>query len=223
MRYVKLLLIFSVVLVFTGCSIKKYYFPMSEMTNGKVYKYECKSDSSRTEYWKLTSNLNENTLVTEAFNSEYEQYEFFKEGLTKEGSKLLEFVSYRTEENGQKQNDVTNKPIELDVFKWKTGTPYLYSSESIEEYYGKVTFEKKREYIGNVKINVFGKEYKALKFKENYKTEVPKANQKYEYIQFSYYAKGLGLVKMEKEYSDGIKRILELTEIIPVSEWNKRQ
>ena len=196
---------------------------MSELTNGKVYKYECKAEPSKTEYWKLTSNLTESTLITEAFNSEYKQYEFFKEKITKEGSKLLEFISYRTEENGQKQKTVTNKPIELDVFKWKTGNPYLYSSESIEEYYGKVTFEKKREFIGEVKINILGKEYKALKFKGNYKTEVPKTKQKYEYSQFSYYAKGLGLVKMEKEYSDGTKRILELTEIISTSEWNKRQ
>ena len=196
---------------------------MSELTESKIYKYECKSEPSKTEYWKLTSNLTENTLITEAFNSEYIQYEFFKEQLTKEGSKLLEFISYRTDDNGQKENDVINKPIELDVYKWKTDKPYRYSTEAVEEYYGKVTFEKRREFIGEVKINVLGKEYKALKFKGNYKTEVPKTKQVYQYSQFSYYAKGIGLVKMEKEYSDGTKRVLELTEIISNSEWNKRQ
>ncbi|BAO76427.1 hypothetical protein [Winogradskyella sp. PG-2] len=223
MRYLKLITIFIIILILSGCSIKDYYFPMSELTKGKVYKYECKSEPSKTEYWKLTSNLTENTIITEAFNSEFIQYEFFKEELTKEGSKLLEFISYRTNENGQKEKEIINKPIELDVFKWKTDNPYRYSSEATEEFYGKVMFEKRREFIGEVKVNVLGREYKALKFKGFYKTEVPKTNQKYEYSQFSYYAKGLGLVKMEKEYSDGTKRTLELTEIISNSEWNKRQ
>jgi len=90
---------------------------MSELTESKIYKYECKAEPSKTEYWKLTSNLTENTLTTEALNSEYKQYEFFKEQLTKEGSKLLKVISFRTDDNGQKENTITNKPIELDVFK----------------------------------------------------------------------------------------------------------
>ena len=52
---------------------------------------------------------------------------------------LLEFVSYRTYENGQKDT-VVNKPIELDVFKWNKNVAYQYSSESLDGDYGKITF-----------------------------------------------------------------------------------
>lgn len=195
---------------------------MSELTESKVYKYECKLDSTKTEYWKLTSDLTNNILTTEAFNFEYVQYELFKEQITENGSKLLEFVSYRTSKDGL-TDTVVNKPIELDVFKWKANEKYQYSSELIDENYGKVTFMKKREFIGKEKMVILEKEYDVLKFKGNYKTEVEKTNQSYEKNQFSYYAKGVGLVKMDKEYSDGTKITLELTEIITNSEWEKRK
>ena len=220
MKYVKLIFTFIVILTLVRCSIKDYYFPMSELTESEIYKYECKSEPSKTEYWKLTSNLTDNILITEAFDSEYKQYEFFKEQLTGNGSELLEFISYRTYDNGRKET-VINKPIERDVFKWRTRNPYKYSSESIENDYGKVTFKKKREFVGKEKMTILGKEYNVLKFKGNYKTEIENTKQSYEKNQFSYYAKGIGLVKMDKEYSDGTKVILELTEIISNNEWRK--
>ena len=209
-------------MTFSSCSIKDYYFPMSELTESKIYKYECKLDNSKTEYWKLTSNEANNILVTEAFNFEFEQYEFFKEKLTNKGSELMEFISYRKNDKGE-NDTIINKPKELDVFKWKTNESYQYSSETIENYYGKVTFRKEREFIGKEKMTILGKEYKVLKFKGNYKTKVEKTNELYEKNQFSYYAKGIGLVKMDKKYSDGTTIILELTEIISNAEWKKRQ
>jgi len=195
---------------------------MSELTESKIYKYECKLDSTKTEYWKLTSNLKNNTLITEAFNFKYIQYEFFKEQLSDNGSELLEFISYRTSYNGQ-VDTIFNSPIELDVFKWTTKTPYQYSSESIEDGYGKMTFKKKREFINKEKMTILGKEYNVLKFKGNYKTQIEKTNETFEKNQFSYYAKGVGLVKMDKEYSNGRKISLELTEILTDIEWKKRQ
>jgi hypothetical protein len=222
MKYIKPIFALVIILTLTGCSIKEYYFPMSELTEGKVYKYECKLDPTKTEYWKLTSDLTNQTLTTKAFTFEYVQYELFKEKITENGAELLEFVSYRTSNDGLKDT-VINKPIELDVFKWKTNETYQYSSEVINENYGKVTFKKIREFIGKEKMIILEKDYDVLKFKGNYITEVVKTNQSYEKNQFSYYAKGIGLVKMDKEYSDGTKITLELTEIITSPEWEKRK
>ncbi|MFK5982344.1 MAG: hypothetical protein QM499_05460 [Flavobacteriaceae bacterium] len=223
MKYTKLFLLFIITVTLAGCSIKEYYFPMAELVEGKIYTYECKAEPSNTEFWKLTSNLTDNTLITEAFNSDYKQYEFFKEQLNNNGAILLEFISYRSNENEQNVSAVINKPIDLDVFKWKTDNPYKYSSETIDENYGKVIFEKKREFLEEVKLTVLEKEHKALKFKESYKTVVSKTKQKYEYSQFSYYAKGIGLVKMEKEYPDGAIQVLELTKILSIPEWEKEK
>jgi len=199
---------------------KDYYFPIAELTESKIYKYECKLDPSKTEYWKITSNPTDNTLTTEAFDCGHVQYEFFKELLTKNGSELLEFISYRAYENGQKDT-IINKPLELDVFKWDTNQVYHYSAESIEDNYGEIFFNKKREFLRKEKLIILGKEYEVLKFKGTYQTAFISTNKYYEKNQFSYYARGIGLVKMDKRYSDGRKTTLELTEIISMNEWSK--
>jgi hypothetical protein len=222
MRYVKLFSIYIIILTFAGCSVKKHYFPMSELTNGKVYKYECKSEPTKTEYWKLTADLKNKTLTTEAYQSDFRQYELFKEKITDKGTEVVEFISYFKNNNG-KTFPVKNTPKDVDVFRWKTKEPYKYSSENQYDSDTKMIFSKEREYIGKVKINILGKEYEAAKFKGSYKTVIENSTEKFEYNQYSYYAKGLGLAKMEKEYSDGKKETLELTEIMTIDEWNKRQ
>jgi len=222
MNTLKTILIFLPLILLKNDSAKSYYFQLSDFTESKVYKYECISDSSKTEYWKLTSVLNDNTLITEAYSSDFRKYEFFKEEFTKDGSKVLEFVSYPLNKSGK--TEIINKTLkELDVFKWEKEKNYKYSSEYNDRIYGKISFEKIRTFIGKEKISILGRVYKVLKFKGIYKTEIPLAKYKYEYQQFSYYAKGIGLVKMEKKYTDGTAMVLELTEIISSDDWQNRQ
>ena len=222
MKYVKQILIFITILTFAGCSVKEYYFPMSELTNGKVYKYECKSELTKTQYWKLTADLKNQILTTEAYESDFRQYELFKEKITDKGTEVVEFISYFKNKKGI-IFPVKNTPKDVDVFRWKTKESYKYSSENQYDSNTKMVFSKEREYIGKVKINILGKEYEAAKFKGSYKTVIENSTEKFEYTQYSYYAKGIGLAKMEKEYSDGKKETLELTEIMTIDEWNKKQ
>jgi len=222
MKYVKLISIFIIILNFAGCSVKKYYFPMSELTNGKVYKYECKSEPNKTQYWKLTFDLENQIMTTEAYENDFRQYELFKEKVTNKGTEVIEFTSYL---KNQKYLllPVYNIPKDVDVFKWSTKEPYIYSAETDYDGKYKTIFSKEREYVGKSKINILGKEYEAIKLKGNYKTVVVNSIEKFEYTQYSYYIKGIGLAKMEKEYSNGKKETLELTEIMTIDEWKKRQ
>ena len=96
MNIFKTVIIILPLLIFESDNSKSYYFQLDDFTESKVYKYECKSDSSNTEYWKLTSDLNENTLSTQAYNSDLRKYEFFKEKFTTDGSKVLISVSKKT-------------------------------------------------------------------------------------------------------------------------------
>jgi hypothetical protein len=222
MRYVKQISIFIIILTFAGCSVKEYYFPMSELTNGKVYKYECKSEPTKTQYWKLTSDLKNQILTTEAYENDFRQYELFKEKVTDKGTEVIEFTSYLKNKKGLLL-PVYNIPKDVDVFRWNKKEPYKYSAETDYDGKYKTIFSKEREYVGKSKISILGKEHEAIKLKGNYKTVVVNSTEKFEYIQYSYYIKGIGLAKMEKEYSDGKKETLELTEIMTIDEWNKRQ
>ena len=90
-------------------------------------------------------------------------------------------------------------------------------------YMGALTVSVKKDFQIRLDFLDSGKEYEATKFKGSYKTVIENSTEKFEYTQYSYYAKGIGLAKMEKEYSDGKKETLELTEIMTIDEWNKRQ
>jgi hypothetical protein len=222
MRYIKPISIIIIILIFSGCSIKQYYFPISELTDGKVYKYECKNEPNRTQYWKLTYNPENKVLTTEAYKSDFRQYELFREKVTDKGTEVIEFISYLKNGKGLSV-PVSNIPKEIDVFRWKKSEPYKYSAETLYAQNQKTIFSKEREYVGKSKITILGKEDEAIKLKGNYKTVVVNSTDKFEYTQFSYYIKGIGLAKMEKEYSDGKKETLELTEIMKIEKWNKRQ
>jgi hypothetical protein len=222
MRHVKQILILTIILTFAGCSVKEYYFPMSELTDGKVYKYECKSDPNQTQYWKLTYDSDAQVLTTEAYESDFRQYELFKEKVTDKGTEAIEFISYIKKQEGI-QLPVNHILKDVDVFRWSTKEPYKYTAET--DYDGEFTtiFTKERTYEGESKINVLGEDHKAIKLKGDYKTVVVNSSEKFEYSQHSYYVKGVGLAKMEKQFSDGRKVDLELTEIMTIDEWNKRQ
>ncbi len=222
MRYIKLISLIILTLTFSGCSIKQYYFPIAELTVGKIYKYECKTDPNRTQYWKLTSDLKNQILTTEAYESDFRKYELFKEKITNKGTEVTKFTSYVKNRKGF-SIPVSNVPKDIDVFRWKKSEHYKYSAETLYAQNQKTIFSKERKYIGKSKIIILGKEYEAIKLKGNYKTEVVNSTDKFEYTQFSYYIKGIGLAKMEKEYTDGKKETLELTEIMTIEKWNKRQ
>lgn len=218
MRFIKLISIIVLTLTCYEDSIKAYYFPISELSNGKVYKYECKQDSTKTQYWKLTSDLKNNMLTTEAYEGNFRKYELFKEKVTASGTEVTEFISYLKNSKGI-LIPIHKELVDVDVFKWETAEPYQYSANAQYDKYTKTFFSKKRTYIGKTKIKVLGKEYDAVKLKGTYKTVVLNSKEKFEYTQFSYYIKGIGLAKMEKMYADGTEEILELTAILSIDEW----
>jgi len=219
MKILKILLILLPLFLFKNESAKDYYFQLADLRDSIIFKYECEADATKTEYWKLTSN--KNTLITEAYNNDFEKYEFFQEEFTENGSKVLMFVSYHKNETDE--IEVANRTIkESDVFKWDTKDDYHYSAVYNDLTYGQVSFSKHRTFIKEAIISILGTNHNVLKFKGTYRTKIPNANYDDEYIQYSYYAKGLGLVKMEKVYPNSKTVMLELTEIIIKADWDEK-
>jgi hypothetical protein len=220
MKIIKILLVLTTLLFIKTDSAKDYYFQLQDLKEGIVFKYECKSDPSETQYWKLTSN--KNTLITEAYNNDLEKFEFFLETYTETGTKVTKFVSY----NKNKDDEmvvIDSRLITTDVFNWSTDTDCNYSTEFIDKDYGQVSFSMHRYFIKKTEISVLGTNYKVLKYKCIYRTKIPSDNYDYAYTQYMYYAKGLGLVKIEKEYPNGKSAVLKLTEIITKEDWDKIQ
>lgn len=218
MKILKTLVILTVLALVKNDTAKAYYFQLADLKDSIIFKYECKEDASKTEYWKLTSK--NNTLITEAYSSDFNKYEFFVEEFTENRSKVINFTSYHKTKSGD--IEVIKKTIkDSTVFKWDTDTDYNYSADYNDLTYGKVSFSKHRTFVKEAVMHILGANRQVLKYKGTYRTKVPDDNYDYKYEQFSYYAKNLGLVKMEKTYPDGKIVTLELTEIITKDTWDK--
>lgn len=197
--------------------LKEYYFPLESLEQSKVYKYECKANPANTQYWEVSYNQKDQIFTTKAFDNNFIQYELFVEKITNKGTEAIEFVTYLYSKKGISV-PLQKKLRDIDVYKWDSNATYQYSAVATYDKNKKTLFSKKRKYIKKERVSILGKEYDAAKFKSEYLTEFMGSDEKYEYVQYSYYAKGIGLIKMIKTLPT--KKIrLELTRIFTPEEW----
>ena len=199
-----------------GCSedVKEYYYSLEALTTPKYYAYTCKEDSSRSQYWKMSADIENKFLITEAFNSSLEQFEYFKEKFDSNGSQLVEYTMINGEDR------TTTTPKSKDVFIWNPEEEYSYSVKYPNDD-DQILFRKSRKLIGKESIEIMGKKLDALKFKGTYYYESEKHKESMEYWQFSYYTKEYGFVKYERHVDNGQVITLELTNLLSEEDWNK--
>ena len=211
MRYV--ILIFTGLVLFGCVNLKNYYYPYSSCLPYKVYKYECFSAPSQTQYWIMTYNPETNSFITEAFNFKLERIEYFEETIGDKGTELVEFSAVN---DGRKEKSFP--PVKKDVYKWNDKSPYKYA---VKFYNGPelVLFEKERVYIGKESKKIQSGEYDCVKFKEFYTMTFDGSDEQFKYSQVAYYAKGLGMIKYERVFSNGEQVDRELTRVLNETEW----
>lgn len=218
MKFLKIIFILFPLLLINDNNAKAYYFQLADFKDSIVYKFECKEDPSLTQYWKLTSI--KNTLITEAYNSDFEKFEFFVEEYTETGTEVTKYISYYKNKNDEIV--VVDRRIkDKDVYKWATNESYGYSAEYIDKSYGVMNFSVYRTFEKETIISVLGINCQVLKYRCIYKTEIPEDNYDYSYTQNMYYAKGIGLVKIEKRFPEGKTADLILTSLITHDKWDK--
>ncbi len=210
-----LILIFASSFLFSCVNLKSYYFPYSSCVPYKVYKYECFSDSTKTQYWKMTYNSKFNVFVTESFNYKLDRIEYFEETIEKTGTKLIQFSAVS---EGQEQESFP--PISDDVYKWVDKSP---SKFEVKFYSGSeiVHFEKKRIYLGKESKKIQSGEYNCVKFEEYYTMTIDGTSDQFEYHQLAYYADSLGMIKYERTLPYGAVVELELTKVFDATEWEE--
>lgn len=178
--------------LFTHCKrdFKDYYFHLEDFTETKVYHYVNEEDPEKDQYVEITAFPDENTLFSKAYDRDLHELSMVKEVFTPEGSQLVTFA-FVTEGNNQpllNYYDVTD----ADAFRWYEMGPYQYKLERHGEAIGYKTIKKTKEYIDVVEVTTMGNSYEALKFKDTYVFDEAVVIE-----QYSYYAKGLGCVKIE--------------------------
>ncbi len=210
-----LILIFTSSFLFGCVNLKSYYYPYSSCVPHKVYKYECFSDTTKTQYWKMSYSSKFNLFITESFNYKLERIEYFEETISKTGTKLIQFSAV-----SEDQEQESFPPMSNDVYNWVDKSPskfevkYSRGSEIVH-------FEKKRVYLGKESKKIKSGEYNCVKFKEYYTMTIDGTNDQFNYHQFTYFADSLGMIKYERTLPYGAVVELELTKVFDETEWEE--
>jgi len=216
--------IFFLILILnlSGCKVKKnlkhYYYPFSNKTETKVYKYVDKNNSSKIEYWKVITIPKTNELKTVSYDSDFNIYNTFNEVIMENGAELRAYSDFEKNNKGE-LIEIKSKVVDKDVYKWNQDSLYTYSVKYSNKY-GEFDFKKTREKAGFEKIKVGGKEYDAAKFKDDYLIKALDYKTEQKFYQYAYYVKNVGMIKYKRKIPIQREFIeLELTEILTEQEF----
>ena len=201
-------------------NLKDFYYPFSNKTVTKVYKYVDKNDSTKIEYWKVTSIPETNELKTVSYDSDLNIYNTFDEIITENGAELIAYSDFEVNEKGERK-EIKAKIIDKDVYKWNGEKEYSYSVKYVNKY-GLFEFKKKRAESGFENISVNGKEYQAAKFRDDYIILALDHDVEQRFYQDAFYVKDIGMIKYKRKIPIQHELIeLELTEILTEVEFEK--
>ena len=247
MKNILTLISISLILTVTTCSsdkevvsskkLRKYYFPVEELEKPKVYYYKSGEKSDQHLFWKLSKKVEDGKtyLITDAFtyseNGEIQKVEEIKERITEEGSFVVKYVQYEYDDLGNtfKLNSTMKDSC---VFKWEMTSEkeieWFFSNESVifENYTHSIS--KKRTLVGtDQKVNYNETKNKAIQFSDHFTTKYTNrstgsVDKTYEMNQTSYYSKGIGMVKYNRQFEDGSGITFKLHDIMSLDEWNKK-
>ena len=222
LRMTKNITLLILIFIISSCSaqenLKDFYYPFSNKTETKVYKYVDKKDSTKIEYWKVTSIPKTNELKTVSYDSDFNVYNTFDEIITESGAELTAYSDFELNDKDERK-EIKAKVIDKDVYKWNGDNEYTYSVKYVNKY-GRFEFKKKRKKIGFETITVNGKDYKTVKFKDEYFINAIDQNDEYRFYQNTFYAENIGMVKYER-YIPNRTIELELAEILSEREFEK--
>jgi len=215
-----LILICTISSCFAQENFKEYYYQIGTKKEVKVYKYIDQNNTAHIEYWKVTTNPKTNNILTESYTTDFRLYNIFEEELTTYGAEIIRYVDFEKNSDGQNV-PMIGTIVDKDVYKWNDTNKYKYSVKYKSLNYGNEKFIKERTKNSFQVINVNGIEYATLKFMDEYEVKSLEKNQNYQFYQFTYYAKGLGMVKYQRYLPNGKTIELELNEILTEKEFDK--
>ena len=220
-KNITLLILISII---SNCSaqenLKDFYYPFSNKTETKVYKYVDKNDSTKIEYWKVTSIPETNELKTVSYDSDFNVYNTFNEIITESGAELTAYSDFELNDKGEKK-EIKAKVIDKDVYKWNGDNEFTYSVKYVNKY-GRFDFKKKRAKSGLENITVNGKNHQAVKFRDEYLILALDHDVEQRFYQDAFYVKDIGMIKYKRKIPIQHELIeLELVEILSESEFEK--
>lgn len=201
-------------------NLKEFYYPFSDKTESKIYKYVDKNDSTNIEYWKVTAIPETKELITVSYDSDFIIYNIFHELITENGAELIGYSDFEVNKKGDRK-EIKAVVLNKDVYKWNGDREYTYSVKYVNKY-GRFDFIKSRVQSGFENITVNGKEYQAVKYRDDYQILAIDHNVEQRFYQDAFYVKDIGMIKYKRKIPIQHELIeLELAEILTEEEFEK--
>ncbi len=225
---IQLLLIICIVTL-NSCTnnvLMGYYYPINQHKDVKYYKYtspKYPKNKKMRSYVRMEVNEKDRTLLKRYHNGERELYNITEEKMMGNYIELVSYVDYKKAGTDSFISHVKSKASRITknkIYTINKKEPYSYIVE-IKNEDGKFLLEKKRQFVKYEKITVQNKKYKTAKFKDEYIYTGIDQNNNFSFIQHSYFAQGIGLVRYERVLDSGELRVLELTQILNQEEYKK--
>lgn len=192
---------------------KSYYFNEENIPEIKVYKFVNENDENDIVYWEMYY-TNNDTLVTNTYNSKLLLQNEFIEVLGKSNSRLIKYTSYY-EFHEHPVKATVSKNL---VFNWSDKEQAEYKVD-FQVKQDKITITKKRKYLSNEEVVYNGRKLKTKKYEDTYYVDINSVKQEPS-KNISYYAEGLGVIQFNSHTISGVDKMI-LESILTEKEFKK--
>ncbi|HMG15987.1 MAG TPA: hypothetical protein VK590_11105 [Saprospiraceae bacterium] len=225
--FILILLISSVSCDNSKIQLEAYYYPLSDLKEGKIYIYESLQDSVPPSFWyyKSVSNSGKELLESQSFDTRMQINQFAIERRAKSGMLLQSNTLFIPDSTG-KRNAIKVDILQKNMYPFSvtdTNGIFLYSVKWTTRANTHNTVTRNRRFLGFEGHNYKGKSVKCAKFE--LKELIEDYNDgylEYKINGFEYYGLHLGLVYYEKIVNDKIRLAYELKDILSVNEFERK-
>ena len=202
-------------------NIRKYYYPVADFMDGKVYEYQAVNDSLAPFYWyfRTTISRGDTMLTSEYFDHNFIIQQLTNEEIVKNGVILNDFYLYETDSitGQQKQNPVRVEVDNVYPFEVTDSTGlFLYKVfwKDYQQSNQKYRLIKNRHYMGTGNYMYKGISIECVRFLNKELLEIEAVGfQEVAYNSVELYGKNIGLVYFRKEIEGNIVQEYELADI----------
>ncbi len=211
-------------------NIKKYYFPLKKLKNGKVYEYKSvgnEYDPPMFWYYKSMKINNSQFLLGTGSDTEFPPDQFVREEKVDNGMLLADFIVYESTDSTAAKTQAQATITAGNVFPFYVKQPasVLLTSLQWESQLdsARINLIRNRQYDGDTVFIFKNEEIPAVKFKTIELIEHDKEGRlPLEFDGMEIYAKGIGLVGLRKNITKEYQLRYELKAIYSMEEFEEK-
>ncbi len=212
-------------------NIEAYYFPLSELREGKIYEYQSvgnEYDPPMYWYYKSIEQDGGEYLLGQAYGPDFTPDQFVREEKVGNGMMLVDFYTYESVDSTTNKVQVRANIEAGNVFPFFVQQPanVLLTSLSWEQVGmdgARINHIRNRQFDADAAYLFENKEVPAVKFNTIELVEYDKEGRlPLEFGGEEIYAKGIGLVSWKKNITEGYIMAYELTAIYDMEEFEEK-